>query len=162
MYKFLQLSKKIAVVFVLIAVFATAIPGYLLLNSAQAASATTGNNVLATARQYLGRPYVFGASGPSTFDCSGFTRYVYRQYGIYLPHSALAQSKYGTIVAKSALKVGDLIFFTNTYKPGISHVGIYAGNNLIIHAFPRKGVTIQSLSDRYLTSKYAFSTRVLR
>lgn len=161
MQRMKSLGKKLAVVLALVAIIATAVPG-VFLNSAQAASPATGANILATARQYLGRPYVFGASGPRSFDCSGFVRYVYRQYGIYLPHSAATQSRYGDIVAKSNLKVGDLVFFSNTYKRGISHVGIYAGNNQIIHAFPGDGVTITSLSDRYLTSKYAFSTRLLR
>ncbi len=160
MNKFLLVGKRIAVAFVLVVVFATAVPG--LQQTAEAASTSTGNRLYQTSRRYLGRPYVFGATGPRYFDCSGFTRYVYRLYGIYLPRTAAAQSTRGSYVSKSNLRYGDLIFFRNTYKRGISHVGLYAGNNRIIHAFPKRGVTIDSLSNAYLRAKYAFSKRVLR
>ena len=105
---------------------------------------------------------MFGATGPRSFDCSGFVRYVYRQHGIYLPRTAANQSRVGTSVSKRNLRQGDIVFFKNTYKAGISHVGIYVGNNRIIHAFPRKGVNVQSLSNSYLKAKYALVKRVLR
>ncbi|MGI6344200.1 MAG: C40 family peptidase [Bacillota bacterium] len=118
--------------------------------------------VIRTARRYLGRPYVFGANGPRYFDCSSFVRYVYRQHGIYLPRTAASQSRYGRAIPKSKLAAGDIVFFRNTYKRGISHVGIYIGSGRFIHAFPRRGVTVDSLYQRYFTVKYAGAKRVLR
>ncbi len=162
MNKLTQFTKKIAIVLMLVVAVATAVPGLPLQGSAEAASTSTGYRLYLTSRRYLGRRYVFGATGPRYFDCSGFTRYVYRLYGVYLPRTAAAQSTRGSYVSKGNLRYGDLIFFRNTYKRGISHVGLYAGNNRIIHAFPRRGVTIDSLSNRYLRAKYAFSKRVLR
>lgn len=162
MNKFLLMTKRIAVAFALVVVVATAVPGLQLQNTAEAATSSTGYRLYLSSRRYLGRPYVFGATGPRYFDCSGFTRYVYRLYGVYLPRTAAAQSTRGSYVSKSNLSYGDLIFFRNTYKPGISHVGLYAGNGRIIHAFPRRGVTIDSLSNSYLRAKYAYSKRVLR
>lgn len=159
MKKFLKLSAKVCSFVLLLAVVSTMLPGL----PAQAATVTSQRQaVLNTAYKYRGRPYVFGATGPRSFDCSGFVRYVFRQHGVYLPRTAAAQSRVGTTVSKSNLVTGDIVFFKNTYKAGISHVGIYAGNNKIIHAFPRKGVTVDSLSNSYLKAKYALSKRVLR
>ncbi|MCU1678746.1 MAG: hypothetical protein JWM93_3504 [Frankiales bacterium] len=83
--------------------------------------------VLAIAATQYGKPYRYGSSGPSSFDCSGFTSYVFRKVGVSLPHSSAAQ--YGVVhhIAKSAKRPGDLIFMYNS--GGIYHVAIYAGNN---------------------------------
>jgi len=99
-----------------------------------------GEKVLEYAKTFVGVPYKYGGSSPSGFDCSGFTMYVYKHFGVDLPHSASAQANYGTYVEKSELKPGDLVFFK---KPGksIHHVGIYAGNGYYIHA-PQTGKTI--------------------
>lgn len=160
MKRFMKFSTRIIALVLLFAAISTIVPNGLLQNTAQAS--TKRSAVLNTAYRYRGRPYVFGATGPRTFDCSSFVRYVYRQHGIYLPRTAAAQSRVGTRVSKGNLIAGDIVFFKNTYKRGISHVGIYAGNNRIIHAFPRKGVTVDSLSNSYLRAKYAGSKRVLR
>lgn len=131
-----------------------------LTQTAEAASSTLGSRVVATAYRYRGRPYVFGARGPYSFDCSGFTRYVYRLYGYYLPHSAASQSRLGRYVSKGNWRAGDLIFFRNTYKAGISHVGIYVGNNRMIHAWPRKGVIVTNFTAySYFRSRYAGARR---
>jgi len=159
MNRFLKLSVKVCSIVLLLAVVFTMLPS----NSALAATTTSKRHAIVnTAYRYRGRPYVFGAIGPRYFDCSGFVRYVFRQHGIYLPRTAAAQSRVGTTISKSSLVAGDLVFFKNTYKRGISHVGIYVGNNRIIHAFPRRGVTVDSLSNSYLRAKYALSKRVLR
>ncbi|NCB64287.1 MAG: peptidoglycan endopeptidase, partial [Clostridia bacterium] len=103
--------------------------------AAAPAVSSVGEQVVATAKQYIGKPYVYGASGPSSFDCSGFTSYVYKQMGISLNRTATAQLQNGTSVAsKDQLVPGDLVFFKrNTSKP-VSHVGIYIGDGNFIHA----------------------------
>jgi cell wall-associated NlpC family hydrolase len=98
--------------------------------------------VVGIAMQELGKPYVWGASGPSAFDCSGLVAYVYAQVGVSLPHNAAAQYGYGSPVAYEDLQAGDLVFFS-----GLGHVGIYIGAGQFIHA-PHTGdvVKISSLS----------------
>lgn len=85
----------------------------------------------------MGDRYVFGAAGMTTWDCSGLTMRAYRAAGVSLPHSSRAQFGYGRKVSRSQLQPGDLVFF---YSP-ISHVGIYIGNGLMIHA-PRPGYSV--------------------
>jgi len=103
------------------------------------------SEVVAIAKRYLGAPYQWGASGPNSFDCSGFTMFVYRQVGVSLPHSSRAQYGVGEKVPRSALQPGDLVFFGSP----IHHVGIYVGGGQYIHS-PRTGdvVRISSLSAR--------------
>ena len=78
----------------------------------------------------LGDPYVWAASGPDAFDCSGLTQYAYAAAGVSLPHSSGMQSQLGTPVSRSDLQPGDLVFF---YSP-VSHVGMYIGNGQMVHA----------------------------
>ena len=96
--------------------------------------------VLRYACDQVGKPYVWAAAGPSSFDCSGLTMRAWEAAGVSLPHNADAQSHYGTRVAptKNALRPGDLVFF---HTP-ISHVGIYVGNGLFLHA-PHTGTVVQ-------------------
>lgn len=104
----------------------------------------TAAKVIDIAMQYLGVPYKWGGSSPAEgFDCSGFTSYVYRQVGIYLPHSSRAQFGIGTPVPRSELKPADLVFFGSP----IHHVSIYIGNDSMIDA-PQTGdvVRIRSFS----------------
>jgi cell wall-associated NlpC family hydrolase len=83
-----------------------------------------------TALAQIGDPYVWGAGGPSSFDCSGLTQYAYAAAGVTLPHSSAVQSTMGTPVSRSQLQPGDLVFF---YSP-VSHVGMYIGNGQMVHA----------------------------
>jgi peptidoglycan DL-endopeptidase CwlO len=102
-------------------------------------------HVVGIALQYLGIPYVWGGSSPSTgFDCSGFTSYVFAQVGVSLPHHAASQFSYGTPVSYDQLAAGDLVFFS-----GLGHVGIYIGSDQFVHA-PHTGdvVRISYLSER--------------
>ncbi len=96
---------------------------------AEAATAT-GQDIVTEAKKYLGVPYQWGGNGPSTFDCSGFTKYVYGQFGINLPRVASDQASSGTSVAQGNLQPGDLVFWGSPAY----HVGIYIGNNQYIHA----------------------------
>jgi LysM repeat protein len=91
--------------------------------------------IIALGMKQLGTPYVFGGATPGVaFDCSGFVQYVFNQNGFNLLHSSELISKMGVAVDKSNLRKGDLVFLQGTYKPGVSHVGIYLGNNQILHA----------------------------
>ncbi len=124
-------------------------------------SATRAQRVIAHARSHMGDPYRFGANGPNVWDCSSFVRHDFRQVGIYLPRTSLYQSRRGTWVSKANLRPGDLVFFKNTYKAGVSHVGIYIGNNKMIHAWPGAGVTIGDMTRPYFVSHYWGAKRVL-
>lgn len=117
--------------------------------------------IIATAKKYIGVPYVWGGSAPSGFDCSGLVQYVFKQHGITLNRTTKTQYQQGTFVTKSNLQPGDLVFFQNTYTAGISHVGIYIGSGEFIHASSSQGVTISSLSNSYWSSHYYGARRVL-
>jgi len=91
----------------------------------------------------VGDAYVYGAAGPNAFDCSGLTMMAWAQAGVALPHSSSAQYSSGPHVAQSDLQPGDLVFY---YSP-ISHVGIYIGNGMIVHAAnPSTGVVVSSVN----------------
>lgn len=122
---------------------------------------TLANQIIANAKKHLGTPYVWGGDGPGGFDCSGFTQYILAQSGIKLPRNTADQYKIGTYVSKTNLRPGDLVFLANTYRSGISHVGIYIGDGNFIHASSSKGVTISSLSGSYYQQHYYGSKRIL-
>jgi cell wall-associated NlpC family hydrolase len=94
------------------------------------------DQVVAVAKQYIGVPYVYGGASPAGFDCSGFTQFVYAQFGVALPHSASRQGSGGTAIAASAALPGDLVIMD-----GGGHVGIYLGGNSMIDA-PVPGETV--------------------
>ncbi|HVF09164.1 MAG TPA: C40 family peptidase [Abditibacteriaceae bacterium] len=101
------------------------------------------------AERYAGTPYIWGAASSRGFDCSGFIIRVMRDLGYPpLPHSAAVQFNYGQAIASPLLKPGDLVFFKNTYKRGVSHVGIYLGRRRFIHAAGTGlGTIVSSLND---------------
>jgi cell wall-associated NlpC family hydrolase len=100
---------------------------------------------LAFARQQLGDRYVFGGSGPNTWDCSGLTMKAWQAAGVTLPHSAARQFRIGAKISKSDLKPGDLVFF---YR-GIRHVALYAGDGMVIHA-PHPGARVSYIKLAYM------------
>ena len=112
------------------------------------------NNIIAYASNFLGTPYLWGGSSPSTgFDCSGFTQYVYAHFGIKLGRTTYDQINDGYEVSKDELKAGDLVFFGENNDP--THMGIYVGNNTYIHA-PRTGdvIKISSMNrSDYITAR---------
>lgn len=124
-------------------------------------TSSKGEEIVAYANQYLGCSYVYGGSGPSTFDCSGFTMYVYKHFGYSLSHSATAQSYEGTAISKENLQVGDLVFFSDYQTlEGIGHCGIYIGNGEFIHASSGSGYCVKvsnllsgSYNTRYVTAR---------
>ena len=131
-------------------------PGPLLSSDLPPAPPPSYGNVVGIALQYLGTPYVWGASGPGAFDCSGFTAYVYAQVGISLPHNAAAQFGYGTPVGRDQLQPGDLVFFD-----GLGHVGLYIGGGNFVHA-PHTGdvVKISSLYDSWYAATWVGAKRI--
>ena len=114
---------------------------------------TPGSKILETAYTKLGTPYVYGASGPNSFDCSGFTSWVYRQHGISIARTAQGQSQGGTPVDRANLQPGDLVFFGSSTS-NITHVGIYVGNGQMVHA-PHTGdvVKVSSLNRNYVCAR---------
>lgn len=128
-----------------------------------ASASSEGNDVVEFAKKYLGYKYVAGGSSPSTgFDCSGFTTYVFRNFGVSLNRSSKDQIKNGTAVSKSNLQPGDIVIFKNQGKTAIGHVGIYIGNGNFIHAANKKeGVVITTLSSSYYSQRYVGARRVI-
>lgn len=123
-----------------------------------------GQEIVEYAKQYLGCPYVYGGSGDKSFDCSGFTMYVYKKFGYTLSHSATAQSKVGTYIAKEDLQAGDLVFFLDyETMDGIGHCGIYIGNGEFIHASSGSGycVKISNLLTGSYNKRYATARRLI-
>lgn len=116
--------------------------------------------VLDYAKQFIGVRYSSGGESPSGFDCSGYVRYVYKNFGFDLVHTAAGQFQAGNSVSRDELSPGDLVFF-NTGGSGINHAGIYVGNNQFIHASTSRGIRIDSLSDSYWNPKYRGATRLL-
>lgn len=119
-----------------------------------------GDKIVNRALTYRGVPYRMGApGGRGAFDCSSFTRYVLRQSGENLPRTAAEQYRKGTPVNKEDMRPGDLVFFKNTYKRGVSHVGIFMGNGKFIHASSRGGVKESRLTDSYYINHWAGARR---
>ncbi|MFF5029790.1 NlpC/P60 family protein [Streptomyces collinus] len=109
----------------------------------------------AAARSQLGKPYVRGATGPPSYDCSGLTSWAYAQADVFIPRTSEAQSGIGTRLTRSQLQVGDLVFFFND----LHHVGLYAGNGQILHA-PRTGTVVRYESMDTIGGPFMFGVRV--
>ena len=105
--------------------------------AAPAPQISTGQRILEAAGTRVGSPYVWGATGPSSFDCSGLTSWAYKEAGISIPRTSQAQIGGGTQVSKADLQPGDIVAFYS----GASHVGIYAGNGQVVHA-PYSGTSV--------------------
>lgn len=120
------------------------------------ASSKSGSSVVSYAKQFLGCKYVYGGTSPSGFDCSGFTQYVYKHFGVNLNRTAAAQYSNGKSV--TSLQAGDLVMFG---KSGINHVGIYIGGNTFIHAANKsQGVRTDSMSTGYYKTNYIGARRI--
>ena len=133
--------------------------------SSSSSTSTSASKLIDYAKKFLGKPYVWGAQGPNGFDCSGFTYYVFKNSaGITLPRTSSLQSNYGTSVSKSNLKPGDLLFFdtVGSNNGGVTHCGIYIGNNQMIHAASGQGkVVINNINNSYYINSYVNARRVL-
>ncbi|WP_295728251.1 C40 family peptidase [uncultured Muribaculum sp.] len=113
---------------------------------------------------WLGTPYRYGGQDYNGTDCSGLTMEVYRKaLGIKIPRSSREQQQYCESIAKGALMIGDLVFFsTGRDKNRVSHVGLYVGDGKIVHASGSKGVIISNIGERYYASNYHSSGHVAR
>lgn len=125
------------------------------------AASPIGRRFVETAMRYRGTRYVRGGSGPSGFDCSGFVSYVLRQHGVHVSRDSRALFQQGKPVSRGELQAGDVVFFRNTYRRGISHVGIYIGGADFVHASNRRGgVKVSSLDSDYYAPRYAGARRM--
>ncbi|WP_028393477.1 C40 family peptidase [Bacillus cihuensis] len=124
--------------------------------------AATEKDLLNIAKSHIGVPYLTGGTTPKGFDCSGFLVYVFNKIGVSVPRTAAEQATVGKSVDKSALQPGDLVFFKNTVsgKSGVTHSGIYTGDNSFISATSSKGIAIVSLDNTYWAPKYAGAKRI--
>ena len=117
--------------------------------------------LMSITKNQLGSAYVYGASTPGAFDCSGLTSYVYRNMGRSIHRMADDQMQDGLIITKENLQVGDLVFFRAPGSPWLaSHVGIYAGDNMFIHASTSRGVIYSSLNQSYYYGNYVGARRI--
>lgn len=125
------------------------------------------DDLLSEARSHLGKRYSRGSKGPKAFDCSGFSSYVYRQFGYKLSPSSRDQYTQGETVDRSDLRKGDLVFFKGrSLKSGVGHVGIVVdadgeGNFTFIHAATSSGIIISSCHEPYYAKRYIGSKRVI-
>ncbi len=128
--------------------------------SAPSGASNTGSAVVSLALKYVGSRYVMGGVGPRSFDCSGFVYYILNHSGVSISRDMYAQWNSGPHVSSKNLQPGDLIFFSNTYRRGLSHVAIYIGNGRIVHAENEStGVTISDLWSSYYSSHYTGAVR---
>ena len=119
-----------------------------------------GYALVGTALALRGAPYRNGGADPHGFDCSGFTQYVFAQYGIALPREVREQFKQGTKISANDLAPGDLIFFSTT-EPGPSHVGIAVGGDEFVHAPSSTGVVrVEHIASSYWSPRYLGARRV--
>lgn len=129
---------------------------------------TTQKDILTNSKKHLGKPYRYSGKGPNSFDCSGFTSFVFRDFGYKLNSSSSGQDRqFPTIAKKEDLSIGDLVFFEGRRKNGhVGHVGIvteiYPNNSFkFIHASTTSGVIISSSTEPYYSSRYLRGGRVL-
>lgn len=112
-------------------------------------------------KEVLGTPYLWGGTTAAGFDCTGFILYILDKFNAGdLPRTSQSQAKVGTPVSKDDLRVGDLVFF-NTFGTGISHAGIYVGDDQFAHSSSSKGVRISRLSESYYRDRYVTARRVV-
>ena len=125
------------------------------------------SDLLSEARSHLGKRYSRGSKGPNAFDCSGFSSYVYRQFGYSLSPSSRDQYGQGEKISRTELRKGDLVFFKGrSTSGGVGHVGIVVsadekGNFSFIHASTSRGITISNCSEPYYASRFVGGKRII-
>lgn len=128
---------------------------------ASSSSTSVRDSLVITATDLAGTPYRQGGDTLMGFDCSGFTRYVFSQYGVTLPRLTRDQYRVGRPIAAEDVRPGDLVFFT-TVTPGASHVGVAVGRDQFVHAPSARGVVrVERLTERYWARRYLGARRVV-
>ena len=133
-------------------------------DESEATASAKGQEVANYALTFVGYPYVYGGSSPKGFDCSGFAKYVYAQFGITINRTASNQLDNGTAVSMGELQPGDLVFFkkSGTGSKRASHVGIYIGGGQFVHASTaRTGVIVSNMSEAYYTTGFVGGRRLV-
>ena len=121
---------------------------------------TSGETIVNYAAQFLGTPYAYGGSSPSGFDCSGFVSYVYGSFGYSLNRTAAGHNSNGIWVSRDNLQPGDIVLFNTS--GGISHSGIYVGDDTFIHAVkPGTPLQYESMNSSYYSSRYVSARRII-
>ena len=134
------------------------------MDAAEAAKSGKGQEIADYALTLVGSRYVYGGSSPNGFDCSGFTKYVYAQFGYSINRTASNQLDNGTAVSMSELQPGDLVMFkkSGSGSKRASHVGIYVGGGQFVHASTAKvGVIVSNMSDAYYTTGFVGGRRLV-
>lgn len=121
------------------------------------------DKLISLAKSKLGDSYVYAASGPDHFDCSGFVYYVFKENGVAIPRASLQQSKAGKKLSRAVLKKGDILFFDTHERGHVNHSGIYLGEGKFIHSSSGKayGVTISELDKGFYFDKFRWGIRKL-
>lgn len=129
---------------------------------ALAETQTPASDVADVAARFIGRPYVWGAEGPNSFDCSGLTQFVFREFDVDLPRRAVSQSKAGDPAGRR-IERGDLLFFSeDTRRSLVTHVGIYEGSGRMIEASKRAGrVRRSNVNDEYWVQRFMSARRMM-
>ena len=135
----------------------------LLLGLAPGAFASAAaDQIVQEAREALGTPYRWAKQSEKATDCAGLVRRVAKTAGIDLPRTSRAQYATGRSISAKDLKPGDLVFFKNTYRRGISHVGIYVGDGQFVHAASRRRrVVVDRLDEQYFAVRFAGARRIV-
>ena len=134
-----------------------------LLSAATKLSAPIKLSMLNSINKYKGVPYKWGGDTMRGMDCSGFTMKVYKESArTTIPHNAASQYKLGAKINRKKLKFGDLVFFRDIESKGVSHVGIYVGNDNFVHASLSKGVVTSSMNQPFYKKRYVSARRLLR
>lgn len=132
-------------------------------NDSQASSTSKASSLIATAKNFIGLPYRFGGTSPTSgFDCSGFMQYVYKETAnIDLPRTSGSMAQVGEKVSRDALQPGDMVFFSHS-GGRISHVGMYIGEGRFIHSpSTGKSISITALNSGYWANKFVTARRVI-
>lgn len=129
--------------------------GLVLSPPAEEAPSSRGSAAARIAIGYLGAPYAWGGASPAGFNCSGLVTYAFARIGVWVPHNAARQYRYGTAVSRGQLEPGDLVFFNR-----LNHNGIYLGEGRFIHATKPGGVTISRLDDDWFRSRWVGARRL--
>ena len=135
-----------------------------IVDAAEATASSKGQEIANFALTFVGYPYVYGGSSPKGFDCSGFTSYIYKQFGYSINRTASNQLDNGTAVSMDELQPGDLVFFkkSGSGSKRASHVGIYIGNGEFVHASTSTvGVIVSGMDEAYYTSGFVGGRRLV-